>query len=322
MTESTDNNLLSRSQLKQLLAKAKQNVAVEEPDVEAATYDWYRPHHFSPTHHTALVELREYLTSTLAETLGVLCNAEFQVEVENMTEQFAGSLVKEYDQKGVNFYLTLGKNKTKLDGLITIPKTSAVGLVTKMLQDPMPAEPETHEFSQLEASMLADMACGLTDALKTTLVKFDLAPLEAFLPVTNEEWPIEVPEFEEFVKISFNTESDGQKLEASFIMLSTVFDSFLDITTPTGVLSDDQLQKTIVSHLNDIPVPVKAQLGSALISMADVMALEAGDIMLLNKKVSEPIEIVVDGKPFFRGQPAKSQNRYAVAITESVSQTI
>jgi len=40
-----------------------------------------------------------------------------------------------------------------------------------------------------------------------------------------------------------------------------------------------------------------------------------GDILLLDKKVNESIELVVSGQIAFRGRPAKSAGKHAVVIT-------
>jgi flagellar motor switch protein FliM len=49
------------------------------------------------------------------------------------------------------------------------------------------------------------------------------------------------------------------------------------------------------------------------------MGLRPGDILLLDKKVDEPVELIIQGQTFFRGRPAKSAGRYAVVITEQTS---
>jgi flagellar motor switch/type III secretory pathway protein FliN len=68
--------------------------------------------------------------------------------------------------------------------------------------------------------------------------------------------------------------------------------------------------------MQQIPVPITVQLASAAIGFEEIISLQVDDILLLDKKVDEPVELIVEGKRFLRGRPAKSAGRYAVVITE------
>jgi flagellar motor switch protein FliM len=50
------------------------------------------------------------------------------------------------------------------------------------------------------------------------------------------------------------------------------------------------------------------------------MSLSPCDILLLNKTISEPLEIIVEGRAVFRGQLAKSSGQQAAVITELLIQ--
>jgi flagellar motor switch protein FliM len=45
------------------------------------------------------------------------------------------------------------------------------------------------------------------------------------------------------------------------------------------------------------------------------MNLQADDILLLDKRVDQPAELIVDGRTVYYGYPAKSEGKYAVTIT-------
>lgn len=44
------------------------------------------------------------------------------------------------------------------------------------------------------------------------------------------------------------------------------------------------------------------------------MNLQVNDMLLLDKSVDEPIELIVEGKAVFSGRPAKSGGKYAAVI--------
>ena len=57
-------------------------------------------------------------------------------------------------------------------------------------------------------------------------------------------------------------------------------------------------------------------MASTMLTLEEIISLEVGDILLLDKKVNESIELVISGQTAFRGWPAKSAGKHAVLITE------
>ena len=49
----------------------------------------------------------------------------------------------------------------------------------------------------------------------------------------------------------------------------------------------------------------------------EVMSLSVSDILLLDKKVDEPIQLIIEDRMLFRGRAAKSVGNYAAVITET-----
>ncbi len=59
------------------------------------------------------------------------------------------------------------------------------------------------------------------------------------------------------------------------------------------------------SHLDSIlkiPVVVQVFVGSASMPIADLMALERGAVIALNHGISDPVDIVVNGRTIARGE--------------------
>ena len=70
-----------------------------------------------------------------------------------------------------------------------------------------------------------------------------------------------------------------------------------------------------------IPVKVDIILGSARMRVSSVMKLQAGSVIALDRKLDEPVDIVVNGRLIARGQiivmDGDSQ-KLAVSVTEIV----
>jgi len=61
-------------------------------------------------------------------------------------------------------------------------------------------------------------------------------------------------------------------------------------------------------------------LGSATLAFEEIVDLQPDDILLLDKRVDEPIDLMVEGLGLLNGWPAKSTGRYAMAIVATPSQ--
>src|ERR1019366_1600562 len=57
-----------------------------------------------------------------------------------------------------------------------------------------------------------------------------------------------------------------------------------------------------LDHLLDVSVCVSAELGRATMSIADILKLDVGSVIGLDRTVSEPVELLVQGVPFARGE--------------------
>ncbi len=70
-----------------------------------------------------------------------------------------------------------------------------------------------------------------------------------------------------------------------------------------------------------IPVRVEIALGSTTMAVADLMALGRGAVVALDRRIGEPVDIVVNGRVVARGDLRileGEEERFGVAVTEIV----
>ena len=68
----------------------------------------------------------------------------------------------------------------------------------------------------------------------------------------------------------------------------------------------------------DVPVTVTAELGRISIPIADVLKLGVDSIVELPRTISEPVDLIVQGVPFARGDVVVVGDRFAVRIREII----
>lgn len=76
----------------------------------------------------------------------------------------------------------------------------------------------------------------------------------------------------------------------------------------------EQLEKRIQTA----NIPITVQLGTAEITIQDFLMLDVGDVIELNKKIDEPLQINIGEVPKFIGQPGKLNKKVAVQILDIV----
>jgi flagellar motor switch protein FliN/FliY len=69
----------------------------------------------------------------------------------------------------------------------------------------------------------------------------------------------------------------------------------------------------------DVPVGVTVQLGSAQLSMREVLHLNSGSVVQLDKLADAPVELLVNDKLVARGEVVVLENKFGIKITEMVS---
>jgi flagellar motor switch protein FliM len=71
-------------------------------------------------------------------------------------------------------------------------------------------------------------------------------------------------------------------------------------------------------QLSKSDLAIKAIIGSTDISVKELLNVRPGDVLVLNRKVSEPIDIFIDEQLKFKGIPGKNKNKVAIKIQNSL----
>lgn len=73
-----------------------------------------------------------------------------------------------------------------------------------------------------------------------------------------------------------------------------------------------------LSLVLDVPVMLTVELGSCQLPMKDVLQLNIGSVVQLDKPAGAPVELSVNGKVIARGEVVVVEDRFAVKITELI----
>lgn len=310
-------NNLGREKIQQLLAAIGSELTEDTTQIKAAEYNWRQSHYFSSDQIRKLDDFARKAAAAMVKKFVALCHSDFSVTIASITQHFAEELFgQSSDSKQHDYYLAFGTDKDKPCCLISMPSQTAIIWATQLLGDCESEENSNRDLSQLEESLLLDIASALVEAISKSHSSFNFQPAKS---IVKAELPFELQGAEEFCKITFNVEQIDSKngSEAHLLMPCSKLEPVAgQIKKAAGEFSSEDISKAILEHLQEMPVSITAQLASAVLTFEELISLQVDDILLLDKKIDEPAELIVEGQTLFRGWPAKSTGKYAVAITE------
>ena len=284
-------------------------------NIDAIEYNWNQPHCFNRKQLIRLDNFTEKVTVAMAEKFTDFYHSDFNITITSNTQHFAQSLFNPNEKKD-DYYVGFGDREGHPVGLIGIPTTTAAIWATQLLGGSLSEANTEKELSQLEESLLLDVCSALVKAISNSHSEYNLRPtgniIKGALPFALQDGDI-------FCRISFNVKRVDSEIssEAYLLMLCSQLESIVQQNNEAAIEpTADEISKVISNYVKQMPVTITAQFDSVTLPFKEIMNLSIGNILLLDKKAGDPVELILDGKTFSRGQPAKSTGKYAAVITE------
>lgn len=81
---------------------------------------------------------------------------------------------------------------------------------------------------------------------------------------------------------------------------------------------DKSYEKQIADLIDKAQIPVRSVLGKSVVSVNDFVNLKPGDVIRLNTKIDEELDVFVGNMKKFKALPGASSGLYAVRITKVI----
>lgn len=294
----------------------------ESPDRQVKNYDFKRPTKFSKEHLRTLEIIFEHYGRLLSTNLPVYLRKNVQINVassETVTfSEFTNALSNPVILGLINF--------NPLHGNIIIEIQASLGyaMLDRMLGGLGQPLEKNRDFSEIELSIL-DKIMVLCMSLLREPWK-NVVDLEPFLEriETNPQFAqimgpnemiaivtmnIKIGDVEGFMNVClpfFTLENIMDKLNTKY-WFSTMQET-----------SGEDFQDHIEAMIKRVDIPVKAVLGKSVISVMDFASLQVGDIIRLDTKVDDELEIYAGNLKKFTALPGVSKESYAARVTSVI----
>ena len=312
-------NKLTKERIQQLIAAVGSKPPEEEGNTDTEEYNWYEPHYFNNEHLAKFAGLTEKMAINIREKFVDLSRSEFDVSIISTTQHYASELSeKTLNEEEKEYFVIYGADKEHLFGLFGMPEKTALTWARQLLGDSEVTEDSEKKFSKLEESLLLDLSSVLIKIFSELFLDNKDVCLERNL--VKQKWPLENQSTEELCKICFNVKKhDSENASiAYFVIPCNKLDSVLGVNTlNTDNTNTGDIHRNILDHLGLTQVQVTTQLACANLSFEDVMNLQVDDIVVLEKRVDEPIELKVGNRTVCYGWPGKCSGEYVLKVVDT-----
>ena len=289
---------------------------------QVKNYDFARPVKFSKEHLRTLEIIFEHYGRLLSTNLPVYLRKTVQVEVmsaETVTySEFSNALSNPVLLGIVNF--------SPLPGNIVIELAENLGyaIVDRMLGGTGLPLDKMREFSEIELLILEriyNVGVNLLSEPWASVCNID-ARLERI--ETNSQFAQIISPSEMVALVTLNIrlgEVEGlMNICLPYMTLEPVMDNLNTKNWYASLQEKDEHQytETIEALIARAPMPIKAVLGKSAISVNDFLGLQRGDIIRLNTRADEELNVYVGNIKKFTALPGESGDNYAVRITSVI----
>lgn len=320
-------DVLSQNEIDNLLqALSSGELDAEEikdsDEKQIKNYDFARPAKFSKEHLRTLEIIFEHYGRLLSTNLPVYLRKAIQVEVMNSEavsySEFSNALSNPVLLGIINF--------APLKGNIILEIASNLGyaMVDRMLGGEGEPLEKTREFSEIELLII--------ERILTVCVNLLHEPWENVVDIhprlerieTNSQFAQIISPSEMIAIVTINIKiGDVEGLMNVCLPYLTLEDIMDKLNTKYwySTMQDKDEQQyvdAIETLISKAPIPMKAVLGNSTISVSDFSVLQVGDIIRLDTKVNQELDVFVGNIKKFTALPGSSGDKYAVRITSVI----
>lgn len=320
-------DVLSQDEIDNLLkALSSGELDVEEmkgtDEKQVKNYDFARPSKFSKEHLRTLEIIFEHFGRLLATNLPAYLRKSVNVDIVNsevvIYSEFSNALSNQ---------VLLGVVSMKpLAGNMVMEMASNLGfaIVDRLLGGTGTALDKERDFSEIELTIIERIFSICVNLLKE--------PWENVIKVTprlerietNSQFAQIISPTETIAIITINLKIGDVEGLMNVCLPYTLLEPVMDKLNTKFWFSNMQEKdptmygEVIENVISKTKVPIKAILGESKVNVSDFVNLQIGDIIKIDKKVDQELDVYVGNIKKFNALPGYFEDKYAVRITDVI----
>ena len=294
----------------------------KDGDKQVKSYDFKRPAKFSKEHLRTMEIIFEHYGRLLSTNLPVYLRKNIQVAVassETVTfSEFTNALSNPVILGIVNFAPLPGNT------IIELSANLGFAMIDRMLGGRGTPLDKSREFSEIEMTIVEKIMVICMQLLREPWKNvIEINPVMERIE-TNAQFAQVISPNDMIAIITLNLkigDTEGMmNVCLPYFTLENVMDKLNTKYWFSSMQnsSDENYHEYIQSLIKKVEIPVKAVLGESVVTVSDFINLQVGDIIRLNSKVDNELDIYVGNIRKFTALPGSHKDSYAVRISEIV----
>jgi len=301
----------------------------------------------------AIKEISNLIIDSSAAALGIVIGREVKVTLVETSQKTLKDLLSSFDETIVAVQIEFSDG-LKGEFLILFPQSLGARIADMMMGGS--GEPENFELDEVRLSAITEtmnqmMGSSTTSLSEQTKKKVSISKLKVDLVKKDEEPVLNFNLAQVLAYVAYEIDLENSHKSKILLIAPALF--FKDIykiihpaqepekekeqkreeekvkVQPVQFQEFDQSQRAAVSTpsefsdklelLLDVPLKVVVELGRAKMTLKQVLEMNIGSLIELDKLTGEPVDILVNGRLIAKGEVVVVDENFGVRITEIVT---
>ena len=319
--------VLSQQEIDQLLNKVKsgdEQIPAQTAEHEAVPFDFRLPNRISKNQLRTIKNIHDNFAESLASFLVSKLQAIVNITVSSVDQIYYSEYVLSVSNPSCIW--TFGIANSDIKGILELSPELALSLVDRILGGNGIGAKQVKVITPIEQKVLSSIVERIMYDLKKSWQVVDnfefiaerFEPDIDFAQITSQN--------ESVLLISFEILIGEQSYLMNLCFATFAFDTILSKLSSQkmsqirpGKYAGTTAQEIITNHLYKTFLPIEVEFARTSISFQELMSLQAGDIIRLEKKIGDDHLVRVSGKEVFEGKVGIVNKHKAIKINRKLN---
>ena len=302
--------------------------AIGGPSVERTVklYDFRRPDKFSKDHIRAIQNVHETFARVTASALSSYLRAPTSVHLTSVEQVVFDEYVQQLSSPTVAHLVELQPLAGRI--VVEMNMKMTLGMMDRMMGGSGRVGNRRDELTDIELALVRNLGATIVGGLKDSWAMVaDLKPVLAETVLSPEFVQAALPG-DIAALLLLEVQTLGMSGAISICVPHPVIEPIMDhlstqlwFSSSRKGGSEDERSK-LVERLNEVSLPIEAELGGTSISVADLMSLGVGDVIRLDRSIDDNLLIRVGDLGRFEGRPGILAGNRAIQVNGVLTRPI
>ncbi len=298
-------------------------ITIDEQGRKIKTYDFNRPNRFSKDHMRTLEMLHEIFSRGFTASVAAYLRTVADIKVVSVTQLPFREYTMSLPRPDCIFVLKM----EPLDGsfLLEINPELVLTLIDRILGGPGKAPTAPRELTLIEQSVIEKIVNRGLETLQEAWLKVGhfqpkLTGYETTAQFVQIVAPNEIAAVIEF-EVKVNEVTGKMSMCIPYVVLEPIIGdlSAQKWFTVGKKESTAETVESLTKVMREAMMPIVVRVGSAQITVQEMLRLRAGDVIRLNTSPHQEIEVLIEGLVKLKGRPGVSSKKKALQVTKVYS---